>query len=334
MSDRTMIPLANLHAAKRTTKVFNECVARLGCEREMFEAVIAVESRARGYDRHGRLVALFEPHVFYRELAKQAPEKLDRAVRAGVAYQKWGWKPYPKDSYPRIEVARRIDEEIAYDSTSWGLPQILGVNAKVSGYQSATDMVTSFLSGEDAHFTAMTQFILSNKLDDDLRAKNFESFARGYNGAGYKRNGYHTALESAYRRAKLRSRTKPVATTAGTTVAGGGGVTANTVNESGSSDGAMLVAGGAVILVVVIAFVASRLGREPAEWRPLGKADAEPNSGESDLKSILGSMRDAYASMTETLADLTRRVTALESRAAAPKAPVLSVGGDHAPNDL
>lgn len=37
---------------------------------------------------------LFEPHVFYRLLGKGA--KRDAAVSAGLAYPKWGMKPYAR----------------------------------------------------------------------------------------------------------------------------------------------------------------------------------------------------------------------------------------------
>ena len=49
-----MIPLVNKNASKRTTQGFKACVAKIGCEPEAVEAVIAVEAAGRGWDRHGR----------------------------------------------------------------------------------------------------------------------------------------------------------------------------------------------------------------------------------------------------------------------------------------
>ena len=44
----------------------------------------------------------------------------------------------------------------------------------------------------------MVRFIVHNKLDDELRTHNWAGFARGYNGAGYAKNGYHTKLAARY----------------------------------------------------------------------------------------------------------------------------------------
>jgi hypothetical protein len=44
----------------------------------------------------------------------------------------------------------------------------------------------------------MINFIKSAKLDDELRAKNWAAFAKGYNGSGYRANQYDTRLAKAY----------------------------------------------------------------------------------------------------------------------------------------
>jgi hypothetical protein len=179
---------------------FARTAATIGCEVAAFRAVIAVETGGRGFDATGRLKALFEPHIFYRLLGE---DNRRAAVRAGLAYRSWGTRPYPKDSYPRIMAALCIDEERALQATSWGMPQILGVNHKAAGYDSACAMVDAFLAGEAEHLAAMARFIVSNKLDAALKRRDWAAFARGYNGARFAVNSYDKKLAQAYAHFRL-----------------------------------------------------------------------------------------------------------------------------------
>lgn len=165
---------------------------------DIVRAVVEVEAAGSGFDDHGRIRMLFEPHVFWRELGEG--QQRSRAETAGVAYQKWGAAPYPLDSYPRLERAMAIDRGDALRSASWGLGQIMGFNHKIAGYPTVESMVEDFRDDEERHLAAMLRFIRSEGLDDDLRELRWEGFARGYNGAGYAKNGYHLKLAAAYRK--------------------------------------------------------------------------------------------------------------------------------------
>lgn len=186
--------------ASRSTQIgMAAAVDIVGCELEALRAVVQVETGLRGFDAKERPKALFEPHVFYRLLKKRNDSsKLARAERAGLAYSKWGTRPYPADSYPRISAACRIDEECALQATSWGLPQILGLNHAAAGYENVVDMVTAFCEGEDAQLIAMARFIVAMGLDDSLKRKNWATFAKGYNGPSYAKHGYHKKLARSY----------------------------------------------------------------------------------------------------------------------------------------
>ncbi|MCJ8140230.1 N-acetylmuramidase family protein [Falsirhodobacter halotolerans] len=172
-----------------------EIGALIGVGEDEIRAVIEVETAGGGFDAKGRPRMLFEPHVFWREL----PEAKRRgAERAGLAYPKWGEKPYPRDSYPRLVMAMMLDPVAALRSCSWGLGQIMGFNHKAAGYPTAQAMVAAFMDSEPAQLEAMVRFIQSEGLDDELRRHDWSAFARGYNGAGYARHGYHTRLAAAY----------------------------------------------------------------------------------------------------------------------------------------
>lgn len=169
---------------------------KIGVGEDEIHAVLDIEAAGSGFDSKGRPKMLFEPHIFYRQL-KGAQRT--RAVNEGLAYLKWR-RNYPKDSYPRLERAMRINETAALKSASWGRGQIMGFNHSASGYATVQDMVRAFMDDEETHLEAMVQFIISNGLDDELRRHDWRGFARGYNGPGYAENGYHTKLAAAYRK--------------------------------------------------------------------------------------------------------------------------------------
>lgn len=172
----------------------------IGCGVAALKAVTAVESSGHGFDGRGRPVILFEPHVFYRNLRG---DNLQHAIMSGIAYPRWGQRPYPRGSdaqYARLEQARNIDNEAAFMSISMGIGQILGENYRLAGHASAAEMFVSACASEGAQLMQMANFIKSKGLGSYLRNKDWPSFARGYNGAGYKHNSYDVKLASAYRR--------------------------------------------------------------------------------------------------------------------------------------
>lgn len=182
----------------RAERLSDTDLPRIGSKIDVGEdeihAFLDVETLGGGFDSKGRPKMLFEPHIFYRELSGA---ERDAAVRAGLAYPRWK-RNYPADSYPRILQAMAINKEAALRSASWGIGQIMGFNCKLAGYDTAAEMVTAFLDSEAVQLEAAVEFIISNRLDDDLRNHDWRGFARGYNGAGYEANGYHTKLAAAY----------------------------------------------------------------------------------------------------------------------------------------
>jgi len=168
----------------------------LGCEVAAVRAVLQIEAAGKGFDSKGRPKMLFEPHVFYRELGPGA--KRDRAVKEGLAYAKWKAGAYPSDSYPRLEKAMAVDPAAALRSASWNLGQVMGFNHKAAGFDDVFSFVEAMKYSEGAGLYAMARFIVSNGLQRHLRAKDWASFAKGYNGAGYAKHGYHTKLAAAY----------------------------------------------------------------------------------------------------------------------------------------
>ncbi|MCX5495805.1 N-acetylmuramidase family protein [Kaistia dalseonensis] len=186
-------------ARRRSPDAIARAAAFIGVETAALSAIIEVEASGAGFDGAGRPKALFEPHRFYRELSGN-PGKLAAAVKAGLAYPKWGEKPYPSDSYPRIQQALAIDETAALRATSWGLGQVLGSNCAKCGFTSPQAMLAAFADGEDAQIVGMAAFLKSNGLVPALKARNWAAVAKGYNGSKYAANRYDAKLAAAYAR--------------------------------------------------------------------------------------------------------------------------------------
>lgn len=172
--------------------------AAIGVGEDEMHAVIEVETRGGGHDKLKRPRILFEMHVFYRNLPEA---KRSAAVAQGLAYKSWKPGNYGAESeqYPKLFRALAIDETAALAACSWGLGQILGENYKLAGYGSPHAMVSAFIAGGEAEqLAAMVRFIKAKGLDDELRRHDWAGFARGYNGEGYKANGYDLKLAVAF----------------------------------------------------------------------------------------------------------------------------------------
>lgn len=171
--------------------------ALIGVGEDELHAVIDIESRGDGFDDDGRPVILFERHKFYEYCPK---EKLQRAIKAGLASKTPGGYGKYADQYPKFLKAYAIDPRAAIMSCSWGMFQIMGFNYKLAGFDNPEDMVLAMMEDEEVHLAAAINFIINAGLDDELRAHNWEGFARGYNGKQFKKNNYDTRLAESFRK--------------------------------------------------------------------------------------------------------------------------------------
>lgn len=177
-------------------------------------AVFEVESAGRGSTTSGALRHLYEPHVMWRNLKSGVNLDIrDALQRAGHAYPSWKRGAYPQQPYERtdevIEIISRIHPageagaiELVARSCSWGLGQILGENAIMSGYTSATDMVNKMRMSELAQMVGMMGFIEGAQLDGHLRAGRMVPFAEGYNGPRQAEHNYSGRLASSIQKWK------------------------------------------------------------------------------------------------------------------------------------
>jgi hypothetical protein len=178
---------------KLTDEDFETAAIGLRCEVALVKAVTSIEA-PEGFDAKGRPIILFEGHHF----SKHTNGRFDKS-HPTLSYPKWTNEFYTKDEHARLARAVELDRDAALKSTSWGRFQILGVNYEACGFSTLQAFINAMFDSEFEHLSAFVRFVKSKGLDDALREKRWDDFARGYNGPAYAKHGYHTRLEKAYR---------------------------------------------------------------------------------------------------------------------------------------
>lgn len=169
---------------------------------EALLAIIEVESNGVKFaiinDKKEPIIR-YEGHYFDRLCDPSVREK---ARLAGVSSPKVGAIKNPakqENRWALVKKAASFDINAAYESCSYGVGQVMGSNWKNLGYSSMAAFLSKARNGLFGQVELMLQFIIYNKLDDELRNLDWSGFARGYNGSGYKKNNYHLKLEKAYK---------------------------------------------------------------------------------------------------------------------------------------
>lgn len=135
---------------------------------EIALAVFAVEAGRGAYDEETGLVIIrFEPHVFERETGETLPGMRTQAARWSV-----------------LADAARINRRVAFESTSWGLGQVMGFNYGVTKYDSPEAMALGFQNSVAEQIAGFFGFIEHNNLAGAIRDRDWQAFSRTYNGPG------------------------------------------------------------------------------------------------------------------------------------------------------
>ena len=175
---------------------------QIGCDIATIKAVAEVESAGRGLLPDGRPTILFEAHVFHRLTNGRFGDARDRSG-VPLSVPKWNRTLYGKGGahqYDRLADAMSLDERAAVMACSWGEFQIMGFNFAALGFADV-DTFREFIEATDSRseqLALFVKFILVNGLDDELRARDWKSFARQYNGPQYAANMYDTKMARAY----------------------------------------------------------------------------------------------------------------------------------------
>jgi hypothetical protein len=185
---------------------YKEAADTLGVELAAIKAVAEVESSGSGFLNTGEPAILFEPHIYWKELVKRGINPEDHVKgNEDILYQKWGSKPYGPSSaqHQRLERATKINREAALSSASWGKFQILATNFRLCDCDSVQEFINAMYKDEGEHLRLFCNFLKNTGLVKHLKNKDWEAFARGYNGPSYAKNNYHKKLNASYIKHKV-----------------------------------------------------------------------------------------------------------------------------------
>lgn len=186
-----------------TESDFDRAAMLLDCEPAALKAVQKVETGGKGgFLPSGRPTIRFVGHIFWQQLRTRGidPHKV-ACGNEDILYPNWKMDLYKEGEaeYERLLRARRINEDAANASTSWGLFQIMGFNYAACGEPSVASFVSSMCQSECRQLLLSVRFIRGNRsMLAALQKKDWKAFARLYNGPAYAQNRYDDKLSTAY----------------------------------------------------------------------------------------------------------------------------------------
>ncbi len=172
--------------------------ARIGIDKGVAVAVIAVESGGSGMGPDGRMIIRFENHLFWSYWGKNNANIYNQYF---VFNQNTSWQGHqyrPQSNGPWLDVhqnqnsewaafnlAATLDALAAKKSISMGLTQILGSNYGAIGYASPDAMFAAFAADEKFQLLGFFNFVKNDQRQiTALRNRDYVGFARIYNGPG------------------------------------------------------------------------------------------------------------------------------------------------------
>jgi murein L,D-transpeptidase YcbB/YkuD len=192
----TMFTQETIEAVTRVAK-------ETGIEPAALLAVAEVETGGQAFavvDGRNEPLIRFEGHYFDRRLS---PDRRARARSLGLASPVAGVVANPASQAERWRLLRRaaeIDANAAWESTAWGLGQVMGAHWAWLGYASADALVAQARESAAGQARLMARYIVKAGLAEALAKRDWAAFARGYNGPAYRANRYDAKLASTFAR--------------------------------------------------------------------------------------------------------------------------------------
>lgn len=180
-----------------TTKEISDIIDSIDTKIDInvLKAIIEVETGGKGFSDTGKIIIQFEP-AWFKKKAPFAPSGAWSVNKIDVQSKEW----------EAFNNAFSINPTAAMESTSIGLPQIMGFHWSRLGYKSVGAMWDDFKTGLKAQVKALVMFLeTDSRLIKAVNEKDWHIVASIYNGSGYaemaKRIGrepYNISLEKAY----------------------------------------------------------------------------------------------------------------------------------------
>jgi N-acetylmuramidase len=170
----------------------------LGCELAAIKAVAEVESRGAGFDSTGRPTVLYERQIFSRQCTPKGRFDSMPDISAPVGYGRGNYGN-TESQWQKIAKAYALDPVAALKAPSWGMFQVLGENHRACGYDHVADFVRLMVTSQVGHLQVFVSFIKANpSLLKAIRARDWATFARWYNGKEYATFKYDEKMAAAY----------------------------------------------------------------------------------------------------------------------------------------
>ena len=167
-------------------------------------AFMEVESGGKGFDpATGKIMIQFEPHVFSNKSGVERSESNHYIWDENkVDVQSAEWKAF-NDAF-------KLNPDLAMESTSIGLGQVMGFHWKRLGFKSVGEYWDYCKVSECNQVNIIVKFITTDaRLLQALKDKDWDKVASIYNGKGYKalalklkREPYDITLAKAYNKYK------------------------------------------------------------------------------------------------------------------------------------
>ncbi len=184
---------------------YKHAAKELGIDVAAIKAVVQIEAGANLNGFHAPRVPLinFDLTMFMRAAKKRGINLVEARKTHPVVFSKPNirrYGSYQEAQHARLTSAMSIDSIAAIEGTFWGMFQIGGFNWNKCGASSHFDFVERMSRSEAEQLNMFASFIKANKLDKYLKQKDWETFARIYNGPSYKKRNYHTRMAAAYKK--------------------------------------------------------------------------------------------------------------------------------------
>jgi len=188
---------------QETTEAIDRIAREVGLAPAALAAIAEVETGGRAFvavDGRNEPLIRFEGHYFDRRLS---PDKRARARALGLSSPAAGVVANPASQADRWRLLARaaaIDATAAWESTSWGLGQVMGAHWAWLGYASVDALAAEARESAAGQLRLMARYIIRADLAQPLARHDWPAVARGYNGPGYRANRYDTRLAEAFAR--------------------------------------------------------------------------------------------------------------------------------------
>ncbi|MBS7253710.1 N-acetylmuramidase domain-containing protein [Flavobacterium branchiicola] len=209
--------------AKVSDEDYKKLANELDTEEAAIYAVSKRESSGKSFTiQNGKEISkiLYERHYMFRLLSSKYGESFAKAkmetnpylvnsTSGKYVYDSEGIKQQNEEiaSHEKFNKARKIDEDIAIQSCSWGAFQVMGEYYN-HDYESPQEFEKAMNMCEKQQLSYFKTFLLKvkTKAHKALKDKNWEKFTYWYNGANWKTNNetYPTDMEKYYKEYKSK----------------------------------------------------------------------------------------------------------------------------------